>query len=109
MSQYKKERLESVLKSEISQIINKDIETHKAIVTITEIQISKKNETAKIGISIIPENKKNLVFEELKKSQGFIQRKLIKKINIHFVPQIDFILDEGLEHGAYIERLLKDK
>ncbi|PIR04636.1 MAG: ribosome-binding factor A [Candidatus Liptonbacteria bacterium CG11_big_fil_rev_8_21_14_0_20_35_14] len=109
MSQFKQARLESVLKDEISKIIMRDIETHKALVTITEIVISKKNESAKIGISIIPANKKNLVFNELKKNQGAIQRKLIKKINIYFVPQIDFVIDEGLEHASHIERLLKNK
>ena len=44
----------------------------------------------------------------LKKSSGFLRSELAKKINLRNTPELVFELDESLEYGARIDKIIND-
>lgn len=52
------------------------------------------------------ETKKKLC--RVKSAAGFIRRELGKRIDLRYTPEFVFELDDSIEHGANIERLLNN-
>lgn len=51
---------------------------------------------------------KEKAMQGLKSAAGFIRRELGKRIDLRYTPEFVFELDDSIEHGANIERLLNN-
>ncbi len=102
---YKKERLESLIREELSKILLKEFE-FDALVTITGVESDKEYKTAKVKFSLIPSEKAPDILKYLGKNRNQIQYLLMKKIRINTLPQIRFEIDYGPEEAGKIEKLL---
>ena len=116
---YRPERVSSLIKQELSAIIIKNVEFPAgSLVTITDVEVDKKLEHAKIGISVLcpsgtspagkPSDCANKVLYILGKVAGHLQYLLMKRVNIKPLPRIIFEIDHGIEKLAKIEKLLID-
>ena len=63
--------------------------------------------TIEIAYMLNSKNKKETL-AGLKKSAGFLRSELAKRINLRNTPELVFELDESLEYGARIDKLLND-
>lgn len=79
-----------------------------ALVTITEVEIDKKLDGARVKLSVIPSTQADNVLAILKASAGHLQYLLLRKINIKPMPRIFFEVDHGLENAALVEKILED-
>ena len=43
----------------------------------------------------------------LRSSAGFIRRQLAQRMNLRMTPELSFIEDHSIEHGAHIAKLLE--
>jgi len=77
-----------------------------ALVTITEVEVDKKLEGARVKMSVIPASGEKAVLAELTARAGYFQHLLLKKINIKPMPRILFVIDHGFENAAKVEKLL---
>mgnify|MGYP001568128623 CR=1 FL=1 len=101
------DRVSSLIHSELSQIILKEVEFPPGVlVTIASLDLDKKMERAIIGVSVIPSDKSDVVLKMLCNRTGYLQMLLLRKINIKPMPQLVFAIDKGYEHAANIEKLL---
>mgnify|MGYP001299329577 CR=1 FL=1 len=101
-------RVESLLKEEISLIIQKDFRSNLGLISITGIKISKDLANATVFYSHLgseSERKKSL--EKLNKATSFIKKKLGKNIRLKRIPSLTFKLDHSLERGSNILDKLK--
>jgi ribosome-binding factor A len=101
---FRSQRVEKLIREELSKILVREFEFPNALVTITEVQVDKKLEHAKTMVSVIPSAAEESVLHTLNKSIGMIQRMLLKKINIKPMPRISFALDRGMENAARVEK-----
>ena len=58
--------------------------------------------------SVVNEETKKKAMQGLKSAAGFIRRELGKRIDLRYTPEFVFELDDSIEHGANIERLLNN-
>lgn len=105
---FRSQRVSKLIREEASKIFLKDFDFSNALVTITEIDVDKKLNNAKIMISVIPSSSSDFVFGVLNKNIGSIQNTLLKKINIKPMPKISFEIDNGLLNASVIEKKLLD-
>ena len=116
---YRPERVSSLIKQELSAIIIKNVEFPAgSLVTITGVEVDKKLEHAKIGISVLsrsagsrgagPSEGADKVLSILGKCAGHLQYLLMKRVNIKPLPRIVFEIDHGIEKLAKIEKILLD-
>jgi ribosome-binding factor A len=85
------------------------MEFPNALVTITEVDVDKKLDHARVEISVIPAQFEEEVMDKLEKAAGYLQHLLLKKINIKPMPRIFFYVDHGPENAAQVEKALLKK
>ncbi len=107
---HRTERVNKLIRAELSKIIIKEFEFPGALVTLTEVETDKKMERAKVGVSVLPESAEKKVMYELERKTGWLQHLLFVKMNIRPMPMIAFRIDRGYENAAEVEKaLLKEK
>ncbi len=103
---YRKDRLNSLIREELSKIILKEMYFENALVTITEVDTADDLEYATVNVSVLPATKNDQVLKELNEKHNYLFHLLRKKIRINMLPDIRFKIDTGIEHAAKIEKIL---
>ena len=103
---YRKDRLNSLIREELSKIILREMYFENALVTITEVESADDLEYATVNVSVLPAAKSEKVLEELNNRHNFLFHLLRKKIRINMLPDIRFKIDTGIEQAAKIEKIL---
>ena len=106
------ERLSGEFQKEISKAISTKLKNKfpelSAIISITEADVAPDLKSAKIYISIFDTNEEKAKnsFEIIKTNAGFIRHELAQVMHIRTIPELRFHLDESMEYGAKIDRIL---
>lgn len=101
------ERVNSLLRDEISKIILRDFAfSPEILITLTRAEVSGNLIEAKIYISAYPEEKGDDVIKILNREIFDIQQKINKKLNMRPVPKIIFVKDKVVSRAGKIEELL---
>ncbi len=101
---HRPERMSELIRETLAELIIRELEFDGALVTITNVEVSKDVEHANVGFSVIPHDKEERVAEVLKKFTGRLQHELNHKLNLRPTPRILFFLDHGPEKAAMIEK-----
>lgn len=103
-------RIDEELKKEISNIITYDLKNPNitGMISVTKAKITPDLKFAKVYVSIL--NSKNIkeTLAGLKKSAGFVRTEVAKRINLRITPEIIFVLDDSMEYGERIDKILKE-
>ncbi len=103
------DRLNSLLKEVISEVIKKDVRNPHVpeLVTVTRVDITKDLHYAKVYISVIgsPEEKEKTI-AALQTAAGFIAVNSSKKVTMRYFPSLTFKLDDSVEKHMRIEDLI---
>lgn len=105
---HRPERVGSLIREELAKLIARELEFGGALVTLTDVEIDKKLDTAKVGVTVFPSDKGEESLKILRQAQGELQWQLLRKINIKPMPHIYFFLDYGPENAARVEKALLD-
>lgn len=104
-------RISEEMKREVSAIIQSELKDPRLsrMISVTNANVTKDLRYAKVYVSIMgtDEEKKNAL-EGLKSAAGFIRREVGHRIQLRYTPEIQFELDNSIEHGAYISKLIND-
>jgi ribosome-binding factor A len=104
---HRPERVGKLIREKLSQVIAREIEFPSGVlVTLTEVEVNKKMEIAKIGMSVIPSDRSDEALGILQRAQGDLQYLLVRILNIKPMPHIHFFIDYGPENAAKIEKKL---
>ena len=110
MHPYKRsERLGELILAEISDLITRDIKDPRiGFVTFTRVEMSDDLRYAKVFASILgTEQEKVRTLQGLSSATGYIRRHLGRTLHLRYTPEITFLIDASLEHGAKIAQLLR--
>jgi ribosome-binding factor A len=103
------DRLNSLLKEVISEVIRREVRNPHVteLITVTRVQISKDLRHAKVFISVIgSEQDKIETIEALNSAAGFIAVQSSQKVVMRYFPELRFKLDDSVEKHMRIEELL---
>ena len=104
MSSQRLNRISEELKKEISKIVMNELKDPRisAMCSIVSVETTPDLKYAKVYVSIYGnKEEKERTFKGLKNASGFIRRRL-------GVPEIQFILDDSIEHGVKITEILNE-
>jgi len=104
------DRLNSLLKEVLSEVIRKDVKNPHVsnLITITEVDITKDLHHAKVYISVIGTDKvRKETIDALQSAAGFISKAASKKVVMRYFPALTFILDTTVDKQMKIDSLLK--
>jgi len=100
------QRVASLIREKLSWMIAREIEVTGALITVTDVEVGKKLEQARVLVSVLPSEKRAEALKELGRRTGELQFKLNRLLNIKPMPKIYFEIDYGVENAAKVEKLL---
>jgi len=107
----RRERISELIRREVSVAIDRDMKDPLilGLVSVTHAETSPDLSHTRIFISIIgTEEEKSSSIAALNRASGFIRHLLGERIRLKRIPEIAFQLDESLERGGRVLRLLKE-
>ena len=76
--------------------------------SVVAVDVTKDLKYAKAHVSVMgDEDVKQDALKALKSASGYIRREISSRLNLRITPDITFVRDEGVKHGADISALLK--
>jgi len=102
-------RLRELFKKEVSAILQREMKDPRiGFVSVTDVEVSADLRHAKIFVSILGDaDAKAQTMGALGNAQGFIRKELGRRIRLRRIPELLFRLDESIERGARVQRLLR--
>lgn len=105
----KNTRVNAEVQHELANLIREGIKDPRIhpMTSVTGVEVAPDLKTCRAYISVLgdDEAKKNTI-AGLKNAEGYIRRQLAKSINLRNTPEIRFILDESIEHGVTMSKLI---
>ena len=109
MAKYRRDRINDEMRREMMDILRKvkDPRVQDAFVSVTAVDCTADLKYAKIYYSALRGDEKELA-KGLKAATGFIRRELAAGLNLRITPELTFVRDNGIAHGAEIAAILHD-
>ncbi len=103
-------RVAEAIKEEVSEILQQDLKDPRlGFVSVVSVEVTRDISQAKIYVSVYgtAEEKKESL-SGLNSAKGYIRSEIGKRIRLRHVPEMIFILDDSIEHGAKMNQLFKE-
>ncbi|MCR5738156.1 MAG: 30S ribosome-binding factor RbfA [Eubacterium sp.] len=106
----KNTRINGEVQRELSTIIRELKDPRVGMMTtVTAVEVAPDLKTCKVFISVLGNDEaKKETLEGLNSAKGFIRRELAHTINLRNTPEIRFILDESIEYGMKMSKLIDE-
>lgn len=104
-------RISEEIKRELSNIIQNELKDPRLpkMVSVVSVDTTKDLRYAKVYISVLgSDEEKSNALKALKSAAGFIRREVGRRILIRYTPELQFELDNSIEHGVYINKLINE-
>ena len=104
----KAEKVAGIIQKEVSEIIQFELKDPKiGFITITDVTVTNDLSIAKIYVSFLGQKaREEAGMKALERSKGFIRTNLAKRMTLRKVPEQQFKIDDSLERGNKIEKIL---
>ena len=107
----KNTRINGEVQKELSTIIRNEIKDPRLhpMTSVMAVDVAPDLKTCKAYISVLGEKEaKEATIKGLKSAEGYIRRQLARNLNLRNTPEIRFILDESIEYGVNMSKLIDD-
>ena len=107
----KNTRINGEVQKELSTIIRNEIKDPRIhpMTSVMAVEVAPDLKTCKAYISVLGEKEeKEATIKGLKSAEGYIRRQLARNLNLRNTPEIRFILDESIEYGVNMSKLIDD-
>jgi ribosome-binding factor A len=100
------DRVNELLRREISAIVQRDYEWHGTLVTVNDIETTQDLKEAKVWIGILG-GPAAPVLDKLNREHGAIQGRVMKRVVLKSTPVLRFQLDASAVRGVDLVNLLE--
>lgn len=102
------ERVAGLIMEEISSIIQREVSDPRvAMATITGVKVTDDLKHARIHFVCDPKRQKNTL-AGFERSKGFIKKILASRLNLRYMPDLNFYYDDSFDYSSKIEKILKE-
>ncbi len=109
MSSHRIDKVEQLIKVEISYILlNRMQGDDLGFITVTDVKVSADLKIAKIYLSVLQKERREVVLNKINQRLGYIRTELAHRIRIKFVPELKFFIDDTLDYVEKIEGLINE-
>lgn len=105
------DRISEEVKKELSELIQNHIKDPRLpdFVSVTAVRVTKDLRYAKVYVSVLgDEDKKKAALAALNSAAGFIRHEIGQRIKLRLTPEFNFILDDSIEKGMYLRKLIDE-
>jgi ribosome-binding factor A len=110
MARYRSGRINEEMKKELAALVMTDIRDPRltAMVSITEVEVTKDLSYAKVYVSIFgTEKEKADSLNAIKNASSFLRREIGRRMNLRHTPELVIMLDTTIDRGMHIDDLIR--
>lgn len=107
----KNTRINGEVMRELSNIIRGEIKDPRInpLTSVVTVEVAPDLKSCKAYISVLGDEKSQQdTIAGLKSAEGYIRRMLAKNINLRNTPEIRFILEQSIEYGVNMSKMIDD-
>ena len=107
----KNTRINGEVLNELSNIIRSEIKDPRInhMTSVVAVEVAPDLKTCKAYISVLGDEKSQKdTITGLKSAEGYIRRQLARTVNLRNTPEIRFILDQSIEYGINMSKLIDE-
>ena len=99
------------IQKETAEIIRGELKDPRIgrLVSVVRVETTRDLKFCKIYVSVLGnEEEQESAFEGIKSASGYIRSQLAKRLNLRTTPELIFILDDSIEYGIRMSRLIDE-
>ena len=104
-------RINSEVQRELSNIIRTEVKDPRIhpMTSVVAVNVAPDLKSCKAYISVLgSEEAAKETLAGLKNAEGYIRRELARRVNLRNTPEIKFILDQSIEYGVNMSKLIDE-
>jgi len=104
-------RINGEVQKALSEIIRSELKDPRVhpMTSVVQVSVTPDLKICKAYISVLAdEEQAKDTIRGLKSAEGFIRRMLAKTINLRNTPELTFVLDESIEYGVTMSKLIDE-
>ena len=108
----KNTRINMEVQRELSQIIRSEIKDPRIhpLTSVVAVEVTPDLKYCKAYISVLgDEEAGKATIEGLRSAASFVRRELAHRVNLRNTPEIKFILDQSIEYGVNMSKLIDEE
>ena len=104
------DRLADQIRGEVAGMIGGELKDPRiGFTTVTRVELSHDLHHARVWVSVLgDEAAQQRTLEGLASAAGYLRREVSRRLRLHRVPDLIFVLDRGPEEASRMETLLQD-
>ena len=107
----KNTRINAEVQRELSEIIRSGIKDPRIhpLTSVVSVEVTPDLKYCKAYISVLGnDDAARATIEGLKSAEGYVRRELARRINLRNTPELKFILDQSIEYGVNMSKLIDE-
>ncbi len=101
-------RVNELVKREISRIITRDMTFDDVLVTVNTVDVTPDLRNAHVFVSVLGKGNHKAVIAKLQEQRVVLQGEMMKSVVLKYTPHFTFHLDESIERGARVFKILQE-
>ena len=105
----KNTRINMEVQRELSELIRSGIKDPRIhpMTSVVAVEVTPDLKYCKAYVSVLgDEEAGKATIEGLKSAEGFVRRMLARNLNLRNTPELTFVLDESIEYGVHMSKLI---
>ncbi|MBF0472379.1 MAG: 30S ribosome-binding factor RbfA [Nitrospirae bacterium] len=100
-------RVSDLIRQEVSEaILYKLKDPRLGFITVTEVDMPDDLKLARVYISVLDRETKDVTLEILNKASSFIRKEIGRHLKLRTVPKIEFFNDNAIDYGMKMDALI---
>lgn len=107
----KNTRINGEVMKELSRIISREIKDPRIhpLTSVVAVEVAPDLKSCKAYVSVYGDEEARLdTLAGLKSAEGFIRKELARTINLRNTPEIRFIMDQSIEYGVTMSKMIDE-
>ncbi len=102
------ERISEEVTRELAGLLRevKDPRISQVMVSVVRSQVTNDMRWCKVYLSVLGDYNQKELKQGLKSCSGFLRRELAHRLRLRYTPELVFVLDDSIAHGAHIAAVL---
>jgi ribosome-binding factor A len=103
-------RINEEIQRELSALLRtvKDPRVQNGMLTIVRVDTTPDLRYARVFVSTLNASSEKEVLKGLKSAAGYLRHELGETLQLRYTPQLQFVADDSIAHGAHILELLRN-
>lgn len=97
-------RINDEIRRELAELLRtvKDPRVSEAMLTITHVDTTPDLRYARVYLTALDRTGDKELMKGLKSAAGYLRRELGHRLTLHYTPELQFVADDSIAHGAHI-------